>query len=297
MLVGRPPTTLECIPLYNWGMDQQSIELALAELPLESIHYFDSIDSTNDEAARQIIRGCASPALVVADEQTAGRGRANRRWFTPRGAGLAFSLIFVPGLEDDLPTNETLSRYVSLGALAVCKSLAEGYGLQAEIKWPNDVLVDRKKISGVLAEAHWIGDRLQGVILGIGVNVKDAAIRPTEVVDYPACSIEDRVRSAGELPASKMKPVNRVELLRSIVSDVFHYLEQLRQRTFMDAWEERLAFRGEWVEVVNPFENRLLYEGVLVGLTADGSLKLRKADGELVRISAGDVSLRYAGQV
>ena len=119
---------------------------------------------------------------------------------------------------------------------------------------------------------------------------------PTEMVDFPACSIEDRIRSSGALPAAKMLPVNRSELLRSIVSDIFHFLEQLRQRTFMDAWKDRLAFQGEWVEVVNPYENTLLYEGVLVGLSTDGSLRLRNADGELMRITAGDVSLRVSGQ-
>ena len=156
-------------------MDSFSLEKSLAGLRLGPLHYYHQIGSTNDEAARWAADGAPDLSLFVADEQTDGRGRLGRRWFTPAGSALALSLILRDqGQGSALPRH--ITRLTALGALAVCDALSDLYALQAEIKWPNDVLLSRRKIAGVLAEAHWQGEQLVAVILGIGVNVRQAAL-------------------------------------------------------------------------------------------------------------------------
>ncbi|MEN4100610.1 MAG: biotin--[acetyl-CoA-carboxylase] ligase, partial [Anaerolineaceae bacterium] len=118
----------------------------LAGLPVSELRYFDSIGSTNDEALRWAEQGAPDAALVVADTQTAGRGRMDRRWVTRPGVALAFSLALRP-----TPVEASaLGLFSPLGALAVAAALRENYGLLAEVKWPNDVLLERRKCCGIL---------------------------------------------------------------------------------------------------------------------------------------------------
>jgi BirA family biotin operon repressor/biotin-[acetyl-CoA-carboxylase] ligase len=167
-------------------MNQTQLDTILADLSLGGVRYFNCVGSTNDEAALWASQGAPDLALVVTDEQTTGRGRAGRHWYTPRGTGLAFSIVVYPTLED----SGSVSRMTALGALAVCDALKNRYHLPAKIKWPNDVLLDEKKVAGVLVEAQWTGDRLSSLILGIGINVAPASIEDAlahePVLRFPA---------------------------------------------------------------------------------------------------------------
>lgn len=256
------------------GMNRLEVTRALAGLPVGEIHYFASIGSTNDYAAERVRRQPPDVSLVVADEQTAGRGRAGRRWFTPRGAALAISAILRPrpGLEIPAAGN-------ALGALAVCDALAAGFGLQAEIKWPNDVLLGGLKVAGVLPESFWLGERLQAVVLGIGVNVAAGSAPPPEQVSFPAGCVE----------AAAGGPVDRVRLLREIVSALLVRLEQVGSSALFQAWAERLAFRGREALVFPPAGEPV--EGRVAGLTAEGHLRVETVHGEQV-FAAGEVRLR-----
>jgi BirA family biotin operon repressor/biotin-[acetyl-CoA-carboxylase] ligase len=242
-------------------MDEQMIRIALAGLPLGPVRYFDSLGSTNDEAARWIEQGAPDLALVIADEQTQGRGRVGRQWFTPPGAALAFSLV-LRFTKVDQP-GWLVARLTALGALSASDALSLDYGLPAQIKWPNDVLINRRKAAGVLSEAYWQGDQFIAAVLGIGVNVTRRAVPPADEVIYQATSVE------GEAGC----PVDRLELLKSILS----YLEN------------RLAFRGDWVQML---EGGKTIEGRVVRLNEDGSLRLITRDGQEISIYAGDLRLR-----
>ena len=123
------------------------LQSILTGLPLGGLRYFDSIGSTNDEALAWARAGAPDYSLVVADTQTAGRGRLQRRWVTNPGAALAFSLVLWPAPQE----RQCLPRFSPLGAVAVRQALAVVFGLPAEIKWPNDVLLGRCKVAGVLA--------------------------------------------------------------------------------------------------------------------------------------------------
>jgi BirA family biotin operon repressor/biotin-[acetyl-CoA-carboxylase] ligase len=148
-------------------MDAGQVGAVLKDLPVGEIRCFEQIGSTNDEAARLVAQGAPHLTLVIAEEQTAGRGRGGNTWYSPAGASLAFSLILYPHhLEPYL-----LPRLTALGALAVKDALNKLYDLPAQIKWPNDVLVHRQKVCGVLAEAQFDGDQVKALVLGIGINV------------------------------------------------------------------------------------------------------------------------------
>jgi BirA family biotin operon repressor/biotin-[acetyl-CoA-carboxylase] ligase len=163
-------------------VNEADLKTALSGLPLGQIHYFSEIGSTNDFAHTLLEEGAADGALVVADAQTQGRGRLGRKWITVPGAALAFSLALKPEAHE----LEHLAFFAPLAGLAVCQALVENYGLPAEVKWPNDVLIERRKTCGILVEAVWQGSQLQGVVAGIGVNVASSAVPPDDEVLFPA---------------------------------------------------------------------------------------------------------------
>src|SRR5262245_4824455 len=122
-------------------MNQNELKKVLSKLPLGDVRYFDSIGSTNNEALAWATNDAEDLSLVIADEQTAGRGRLDRKWFTPKGTALAFSLILCPAAEE----KPYLSRMVGLAALSIVDTL-QTRGLVAQIKWPNDILLNGQKV-------------------------------------------------------------------------------------------------------------------------------------------------------
>ena len=168
------------------------------------LRFFESIGSTNDEAMAWADAGAEDWSLVVADQQTQGRGRLGRHWVTNPGAALAFSLVLRPSREE----MAFASLFSPLGGMGVASALEE-IGLAALVKWPNDVLLNRRKVCGILGEAAWTGDRLNGMVLGIGVNVASESVPPAGELLFPATCVEaelgrplDRQESAQANPGS-----------------------------------------------------------------------------------------------
>ncbi len=246
----------------------------MAGLPLARAEFYESVGSTNDVVAAWAAEGQPGICLAAADKQTQGRGRAGRSWHTPPHSALAFSLLLPPppGFEAG-----QLGRVSGLGALAVSEAL-EGLGLAAEIKWPNDVLAAGKKLCGVLPEAHWAGNQLQAIILGIGINVAASSVPEAGSLGFPATSVEE---AAGQ-------PVQAARLLRSVMERLLAWLPQMHRAEFLQAWEQRLAYRGQPVQL---HSRGTPVTGVLTGLAADGSLRL-VVDGAERNFPAGQVQLR-----
>src|SRR5512133_1010723 len=169
-------------------MNQNEIKKSLSKLSLGEIKYFESIGSTNDEALAWAAADAPDLSIIIADEQTAGRGRLDRKWFTPKETALAFSLILRPTREE----KPFLSRVVGLAALAVAEVLQQ-MGLAAEIKWPNDVLIAGSKVCGILIESVWSGEEVDCVVIGIGVNVLKGSVPPAESLLLPATSLEEEL--------------------------------------------------------------------------------------------------------
>mgnify|MGYP001768303497 CR=1 FL=1 len=253
------------------------LQSTLDGLLLGPLHYYATLASTNNQAAEWAAAGALHLALVVADEQTGGRGRAGRRWYTPPGAALAFSLVLRLGTPPD--PQRLITRLTALGALAVSDALIASCCQEVEIKWPNDVLVRRRKLCGVLAEAAWQGDQLREVILGIGVNVSPESVPPDQELLFPATCVENEV---GER-------VERWQLLRKILACLLDRLENLDSEVFFQDWQARLAFRGEGVQLIGASAT---LEGQLAGLSLDGALQLSLPSGEIISVYTGDLRLR-----
>jgi BirA family biotin operon repressor/biotin-[acetyl-CoA-carboxylase] ligase len=155
-------------------------------------------------------------------------------------------------------------------------------GLRPEIKWPNDVLLNGRKVAGILVESRWNGDELQASVIGVGMNVLVGSAPPDEEVLHPATSLEDCL---GIMP-------DRLRVLRLIVEAVLKWLPQLQKDEFLRVWEHRLAFRGKPVRLVQDAVEAIT--GTLEGLDDDGSLRIRGEQG-MLRIRMGEVHLYAAG--
>ena len=256
-------------------MNQNEWQKALSKLPLGDVRYFETIGSTNNEALAWTASGAKDLSLVIADEQTAGRGRLDRKWFTPRGTALAFSLILRPTAAE----KPYISRIVGLAALAVADSLRT-HGLVSQIKWPNDVLLNGRKVAGILVESVWSGEEIDGLVIGIGVNVLKAAVPSADLLFFPATSLEESLGPA----------IQRETVLHDILAALIALRPQLGSDSFIASWEKALAFRGEQVQVEQG--DGTLLTGKLLGLESDGSLKLSDEAANSITVRFGDVRLR-----
>jgi len=267
-------------------MNESSLKKKLSQLKIGGLRYFDSIGSTNDEALAWAASGAPDFSIVAADEQTQGRGRLNRKWFTPKGSGLAFSLILRPAENTALHTH--LSRTVGLAALSIAESCS-GLGLAPRIKWPNDIILNGKKTAGILIETVWSGHDVDSLVIGMGINVYKDSVPPAESLQFPATSLEDALGK--EAPA-------REDILFRILDSFLRWRKIIGTNEFIQSWESLLAFRGEqvqaWAELGRNIrtEDDLPIKGELLGLEPDGSLRLRDSQGKSVIVRFGDVSLR-----
>lgn len=256
-------------------MNQNELEKLLSKLPLGDIKYFDSIGSTNDEALAWAANDAKDLSLVIADEQTAGRGRLDRKWFTPPGTALAFSLILRPSAAE----RSHLSRMVGLAALSITDSLL-ARGLSPQIKWPNDILLNGRKVAGILIESVWSGEDVDCIVIGMGVNILKGAVPAADMLLFPATSLEDALGY----------PVERAEVLHDILAALIILRPQLSTDKIMAKWEELLAYRGRRVQVQMGSEGSVI--GNITGLETDGSLQLLDQDGKSLTVQFGDVRLR-----
>lgn len=232
--------------------------------------YYESIDSSNDEAKRLADAGAPEGTVVIAEAQTHGRGRAGRRWLTPAGQALAFSLLLRPRAVDG-------ARLTMLGSLAVAQALEDELGLSPELKWPNDVLLFGKKVAGVLVDATWSGEHPVYAILGIGLNVRPESVPPSEDLLFPATCVDWHLGH----------PADRGGLLAAILGKLRSGYGQLDQ--VVGAWASRLAYKGKPVQVSGEGGD---WNGILQDVDENGNLWLLTKTGDRHLVSSGDFNLR-----
>jgi BirA family biotin operon repressor/biotin-[acetyl-CoA-carboxylase] ligase len=259
-------------------MNETSLKKALSKINIGGLRYFDSIGSTNDEALAWAASDAEDLSVVIADEQTRGRGRLHRTWHTPKSSALAVSLILKPAAS----ARPHLSRTVGLAALSIFDSMLM-LDLTPKIKWPNDVLINRKKIAGILVESVWSGSEVDSLVIGMGINVYKNSTPPDDSLRFPATSIEDELGK---------QPPKREEILYNILNSLISWREKVASDEFIKTWEERLAFRGGQVQIQAGSETSA--SGILDGLESDGSLRLIDEHNKSVIVHFGDVSLRPA---
>lgn len=243
---------------------------------IDSFQHFNSIDSTNAEAGRFAQKHPGLNALFVADEQTAGRGRAQRPWHSPPGQGLWWSLLL--GRREWFPENSHLfSLYTGL---ITKMALEEWTTASLKLKWPNDIYADGRKIGGVLIESKWQGSQPQYYIIGIGINLFQ------QPEDF-APGVRPLATSLKQLELKK--EIHRPDLLAALVHHFFQHWELMRTpEKFVKRWESEAIWLHEPVEVSGGEEPLW---GILRGVDTTGEAKIETADG-IITIAAGDLSLR-----
>jgi BirA family biotin operon repressor/biotin-[acetyl-CoA-carboxylase] ligase len=253
---------------------------AIQQTNVPEYKYYASTGSTNQVAMEWLENGAIDGAIVFADHQSAGRGRFERRWVTQAGSAIAISMIVIPQ-RDEL---QHLSLFSPLAGIALVEVLRDSLHIEAQIKWPNDVLIQRKKTSGILTESIWNGDQLLGLVVGIGINVLPASIPLEDVLQYPATCLQDH----------SPHPINRYEVLVALLKSFRFWRSQLNSPKFMNQWLKTLAFRGEKVYIKQKDGTDQFY-GTLVGLTSSGDLEILTENNQKYTVTAGDVHLRPAG--
>ena len=236
---------------------------------------FDTLESTNDYARELSKRESVHGTLIVADTQSAGKGRRGRIWQSPKGTTISMSLC----LEPKLPA-ERVAGLTLVMALAAAEAVWELTKIKPGIKWPNDIVLNSKKICGILTEMYFVKDHYV-VVIGTGLNVNTDQF-PEEIRE-----------TAGSLKTETGQEYSREELIALILKHFEKYYAQYEQTMdlslFKDRYEELLANKGREVRVLDP---QSPYTGVAKGITVDGSLVVICEDGTENEVNSGEVSVR-----
>ncbi len=245
-------------------LTRETLENVLSARP---VRFYERTDSTNDLALEWLRQGAASGATVIADEQLKGRGRKGRTWHTPPGVALAVSVVLHPPVE-------ALHQVSMLGALAIAELCEQLSPDAVAIKWPNDVQIAGRKVSGVLPETAWDGDKLAGVALGMGVNVR---------VDFTGTELEDKAVSLETVTGTTL---DRALLLHDLLLRVDYWSARLGSAALFDAWKRRLNTIGQPITILDAN-----IRGIAQAVDRQGALLVRDAEGRVQRIMAGDLAL------
>ncbi len=254
-------------------MDISYLEARLQDSPLgHPIIYRERATSTQDVAREAALAGAPEGLLVLAEEQTAGRGRAGRSWWAPPGTAILSSLLLRPTLPP-----EHVGYIGMIAGLAMSDALADVAHITVALKWPNDLLLEGRKLGGILLESLWEGLRLEAVILGLGLNVRVRFPPESPLYGQAISLLEAGVEVARE-------PIV-VAYMRHLAD---YYARINAGWSPTRAWAERLETLGKPVRVIEPGH---VWEGVAVDVTCHGELIVQVEDERRI-VRAGDVSIR-----
>lgn len=247
-------------------------ELGENELGRKIVHYFRT-GSTNTNALKLAAKGAPHGTVVLAEEQTAGRGRFGRTWYSERGSGLYSSIILRPQLPPAAAPVLTL-----MAGVAAHRAIRAATRLPVDIRWPNDLLVNGKKVCGILTEMNAEVDRLHAVVLGIGINVNHTEM-PTELKTF-----------ATSLRIEGGKSYSRVQILVSLLKELEYYYHQLLEEgssAIIEAWSAASTFaQGKPIRVTSGSGEFL---ATTLGLEPSGALRVRRQDGREELLVAGEI--------
>lgn len=258
-------------------LDRENLSKLEKELSIPKIHYFEETDSTNEQGLKLAAEGAPEFTLLIAERQTAGRGRMGRRWVTGEGTSLAFSMILRP-TSAEIPR---MSLFSLMGGLAVCRAIEATCGQASpQVKWPNDVLLEKKKTAGILAETNWQGDKLTGLVLGIGINIFEGSVPPAKETQFPATCVQSHCS----------KQIDRNNFLAVVLHHIIQLRPTLLESAFFEDYSRHLAFVEQEVFLKSNKGNPI--KGILTGIGQDGQLVLRDEDGNKKSYPIGDLHLR-----
>lgn len=274
-LVGPPAGAL-----YGMALEEAFARL---ESPLwNRLIFREELDSSNLEGKRWLAEHPdASGVVITCERQTAGRGRRGRTWDSPSGSGIWVSLVLKPAIR---PADASMLTLVA--GMAVRETIAQLYGLDARIKWPNDIIIDNRKVCGILTEMSMEDMEMTGVIIGIGINVTNHAF-PEELLPIAtSVSMELEKTGAGPVP-------DRTELLLSLLQHFerfYHvFLETHDLTGLAETYNACCINCGRRVHVIAPDG---VYQALALGIDGRGELRLRLDDGTEKTVSSGEVTIR-----
>ena len=245
----------------------------------QQLFYLEETGSTNIDAKRYAEEGEPHGTTVIAEKQNAGRGRRGKYWESPPGSAIYMTIMLKPDFAPDKASMLTLVM-----ALSVAEAITEATGLQAGIKWPNDVVVNKKKVCGILTELNVETDYIRHVVIGVGINVNNGA--PEE---FP----EEIRETATSLRIEAGTPFSRAELLERVLErfekNYDTFVTTLDLRLLIEAYGRYLLNLNMEVNVLDPKGS---YTGVARGISTTGELLVEKEDGEMKTVYAGEVSVR-----
>lgn len=242
----------------------------------KEVLYFDTIDSTNTKAQELAEKGYPSGTLVVADKQESGKGRRGRSWVSPSGTGIFMTLMIKPDIN---PNNASMLTLVA--ALAVAKAITSVTGEDAMIKWPNDIVVNGKKVCGILTEMNAQFDYINHIVVGIGINVHNESF--PEEISQMASSL--MIEAGG-------KRFHRAQIIAETMSYFEQYYDTFLKTQDLSAlvreYDKLLVNRNKSVRVLDPKEP---FDGKAMGITPKGELIVDTWESRKL-VSSGEVSVR-----
>ena len=242
----------------------------------KEIFYFPEVESTNLTAKEKLLsrkKAIKEGTVIIAEEQKKGKGRLGRSWFSPRG-GIWLSVILYPPLSPAY-----IPRITLMTAVVVVKALRECASIEPRIKWPNDIFLKEEKIGGILTEMNAELDIINWVIVGVGLNVN------IDYQDFPE-ELRDKSTSLKEVLGRK---ISRVKLGQVLLQEFEKYYEQLKRKEFLPILEEWKAYSSTLGKDITLDTGEKIIQGRAVDISPEGTLLLRKEDGELVQIISGTI--------
>ncbi|MFQ5758397.1 MAG: biotin--[acetyl-CoA-carboxylase] ligase [Candidatus Bathyarchaeia archaeon] len=237
------------------------------------IHHFAELTSTNDVAKELAAKGAEEGTVVISETQTLGRGRLGREWASPEG-GIWFSIILRPEVD-----SKGASKLTFVAAVAVARVIREIFDLEAELKWPNDVLIGGKKVCGILTEASMKGDVVDFVVVGVGINANVSLDSFPESLRASLTSLKEEMK----------KEIEREEFLRALLEELEQYYTMFVREKFdliLEEWRNLAGFLGRYVEVVS-FDEKI--RGRAVDVDRDGALMIKLIFCSLKNVLSGFV--------
>lgn len=258
-------------------LSRHELESRLSEGVMgRKVVYYEETDSTNIAARQLDEHDGLHGTLVVAERQTAGKGRRGHSWESPQGQGIWMSLVLRP---DILPVKASMLTLVM--ALAVAQGIEKVTGIQTQIKWPNDIVAEGKKLCGILTEMSTEMEYIQRVVIGVGINVN--------IKEFP----EEIAATASSLYLLTGKTWGRAVLIQEVMKSFEKwynvFMESQDLSGLVQEYEERLVNRGNQVKIIREEAD---YTGVAKGITPFGELIVERADGSLEYVLSGEVSVR-----
>lgn len=241
-----------------------------------SIYAYKTLESTNKTAKELSFKDAEHGTVIISEEQTAGRGRLGRKFYSPSNSGIYMSIILKPNL-----TIADSVLITTAASVAVCRAIEKSTGIEAKIKWINDIVLNNKKICGILTEAssNFESGTIDNIILGIGINFN------TPIENFP----HEIQNTAASLFTKENSKISRNQLCAEIINEVLSMSANLKEHNFIDEYKKRSIVLDKDIVFIR---NGISTKAHAIDIKNDGSLVVKKENGEIIILNSGEISIR-----